>query len=207
MQKAAKEGKKIVAVPVPRVGIPLHVKVEKTPDSLPSVQARIVLGRELWLHEIKHILTGVVSVLKEHTWVVMNAHPSLTWITSDHPTMRLAFTSPNKYDFGGGWGRKGCEIILPLSPTKLLYTQIGHRPPKSDTFDLGQTTLMLKLLAERAHRWHFSAHMGHRGTFTRDRVVDVLAFQADEERRKRWHDEQANAEREASGGSSPPIAT
>jgi hypothetical protein len=63
----------------------------------------------------------------------------------------LNYYARGRYDFKGGWGNKGTEILLPLSPHHLLYTRVGHRVARNAMLnrqspnifkDLSQSTLI-----------------------------------------------------------------
>lgn len=194
LERAATEG-----IPLPRPTdpednpIPLTVTIDRDAPDGPRIKAQVVLGRELWIHSIRRILRGIVSVLKNHQWHIVRPHHGYAWPTSDHPVLRLNFNSVDEYDFGGGWGNKGSEILLPLSPEHLLYTQVGHRHSGQFRFSESQTRLVLRFLAERAHRWIITHPDSPRPPNDRHRRVDKEAFHEEERAWIEWHDSQSRA--------------
>jgi len=67
--------------------------------------------------------------------------------------LTLNYYGPDRYDFGAGWGRKGSEFVLPVSPQVAVCTQVGsnNRGPRKMT--LQQTQGIQRFIAERALRW------------------------------------------------------
>lgn len=206
LRRAAKEGRPLPkAAPRPDNPPPFRVTIEKAAKpGMKRVRAEVSIGRELWLHQMRYVLTSAAQVLKQHQWAVMRPAGGGKWFTSDHPILRLNFTSEDKYDFGGGWGSRGSEIIFPLSPDYLLYTRIGHARPMRDQFTLEQTILLQRLLAARAHRWIIAHRPSPRATWFRPRTVDKEVFVAEEREWKRWHEHQSAAEAAGPAGAPEP---
>jgi hypothetical protein len=173
---------------------PLKVSITPTPEVGGGiVKAETVLGRQMWVSDMRMLLTRTVQALMEHRWSLIRAPDGVTWLTSDDPVIKLNYTSDSEYSFGGGWGSRGSDIILPLSPTHVLYTQIGHRHPNRFTADARPANRLQRVMAEHAHRWIYSAE---RQDPRRQRVVDRERFRAEAQARQRWHSEQVKAELE-----------
>jgi hypothetical protein len=118
--------------------------------------------------------------------------------------LKLNFISPTDYTFEGGWGSPGTDLMLPLGPRHLLFTQVGKRvPPRGTPMDFGKATLIRRLIAERAHRYIF-AHVPDPFVPTvRPRRVDPLAFAHERQQWSAWHAEQTKAERNLMGWFEP----
>lgn len=117
--------------------------------------------------------------------------------------MRLNYYGPNRYDFRGGWGSAGTEILIPLGPQHLLYTKVGSRPlfkkgerVSEELFDGFQ-----RMTIEHAHRFVFADQQNSEVAVVRPRTVDAVLYRSETEQWKRWHDEQSQAERELLTGS------
>jgi len=180
---------------------PFSIKTETTPgEELGTLKVETVIGRGLWLYEIKHLLTKTANVLHQHRWTILSPSEGMKWFTSDDPVIRLNFHDLKKYDFGGGWRSEGTEIFMPLSPSHLLYTQVGHRPPSRGTrFSLDQTKLIRRFIAEHAHRMIFAIEPDVLVPKLRPRTVSMDLVRDEKLQWSKWHEEQAAAERNLMG--------
>lgn len=182
-------------------GFPLHVtKALKPGEEKGELRAEIVAGRGLWLWQIKYLLTRTAAVLLQHRWTVLMAPEGRPWFTSDDPVIKLNWFGKGKYDFKGGWGNPGSEILLPISPRHLLYTKVGERPPLRGTVvDPAHAELTRKFIAEHAHRMIFAASPDPDIPRLRPRIVDAELCAEEREQWRRWHEEQTAAERKLMG--------
>lgn len=181
--------------------LPFSVKTEKIPgQEFATIRAETIVGRGLWLFSIKRLLTETADILHQHRWTILSPPNGLKWFTSDDPVIRLNYNGPNKYDFGGGWGSKGTEIFMPLSPDHIIYTQIGSRPPRRGTqFSLEQAKLIRRFIAEHAHRFIFSKEPDSKVPRLKPRVVNKNWFKDEENQWAKWNKEQTDAERKLMG--------
>jgi len=156
----------------------------------------MLVGRGMWLYGIKHILSNTINVLLQHKWSILHTAPGVELVTSDDPVICLNYNGIESYDFGGGWGYKGSEIIFPLSPQHILYTKVGDKKPfkKELTYEL--SILLQRMIVEHAHRWIFAKEPLKEIEMLRPRKVDAITFKHESEIWKNWHDEQSNAEKE-----------
>jgi hypothetical protein len=156
----------------------------------------IIAGRELWLYNLKHLLTRTVDALLAHKWTILRSPEEIEWVTSDDPVVRLNYHNSNKYDFGGGWDSRGTEIFLPLSPRHLLYTKIGTEPPRrGEVLSAELATCFQRFTIEHAHRYVFAAAQDVKVSEHRPRIVDKEVFADEMNQWSRWHEEQSTAER------------
>jgi len=138
--------------------------------------------------------------LRKHKWTILRPPEGTAWFTSDNPVVRLNFSSTGKYDFGGGWGSPGSEILLPLGPQHILYTQIGKRPPlRGETMRPVQAELVRRIIAEHAYRMVFALEPDAEVPRLRPRVEDADLFRRDRERWAEWHEQQIAAELDVLG--------
>ncbi|PKN93083.1 MAG: hypothetical protein CVU44_11680 [Chloroflexi bacterium HGW-Chloroflexi-6] len=175
------------------------VDVTITPNAIPEkdlgeIHAEISIGRKLWIESQRHLLTNTAKVLPTHKWSIAEPAKGMSWFTSDHPVLRLNYYGDGSYDFKGGWDKEGGNLIMPLSPNHLLFTQIGSDFPDRFTFSIDKTYEIQKFLAERADRLIF-AHKKLPGVLRlRPRYVNLSQFIDEEEQWKNWHQEQSSAE-------------
>lgn len=192
-------------------GLPFRVETRQQPgEEMGQVGAHLLLGRSLWLWEIRHALNRTWEALLRHKWTILKPPDGMTWFTSDNPVVRLNFSSETTYDFGGGWGSKGSEILFPLGPHHLMYTQIGGKPPiRGETMPPQQAEIVRRIMAEHAYRLVFALEPSDDIPRLRPRTEDTVAWQQDRDQWTRWHDEQRAAElemmnRDDSGANDPP---
>lgn len=159
-----------------------------------SIQAEVTLGRRFWIASMRHLLTGAVKTLCQHRWSVAQPYGDREWPVTDHPVLRLNFYRPGHYDFGGGWGNEGSEIMMPASPRHLLYVQVGKKTNNRFTFSSANTELVQRLIVERAHRWVFARRPEDWVAKVKPRIVDAEMFRAEENAWSQWHQEQCKAE-------------
>ena len=180
---------------------PLRVTTEIQPgQEFGTIKAETVVGRGLWLFSIKHLLSKTAEVLQQHRWTIMTPPRGVEWFTSDDPVIRLNFHSINKYDFGGGWGSKGTEIFMPLSPSHLLYTQVGVRPPLRGTqFSPEQAGIIRRCIAEHAHRVIFASEPDPNMASLKPRTVNPDLVKDEQAQWSKWHEQQTRAERKLMG--------
>lgn len=152
-------------------------------------------GRSLWLYSIRHLLKTTVNALLKNKWTILRAPPGLQWITSDAPVVKLNYNNLKQYDLKGGWGNKGSEIFMPLSPSHLMYTQVGHRPPERySVVNLWMANMLQRFSAENAYRHIFSVEPNRAIEKLRPRIVNLDAYQNEERQWKKWHESNVQAE-------------
>jgi hypothetical protein len=181
--------------------IPFRLTTNIEPgQEIGTLKGETIAGRGLWLFGIKHILTDTVNALFKYRWTILTPPKGLNWFTSDDPAIRLNFFGPDRYDFQGGWGKPGTDIMLPLSPRHLLFTQVGKKPPRRGTVLSREKAVMLRrIIAEHAHRMIFSSEIDNDVPTFRPRVVDLSAFNNEKQQWRKWHAEQTAAEQELMG--------
>lgn len=176
------------------------VKVEIVPKAKSEsgsneIYAGVIAGRKLWLNGARFLLTKTCKVLLNHKWSIVEAAKGMTWFTSDHPVLRLNYYKEGKYDLRGGWGNKGGNIMMPLSPRHLLFTQVGHEFSDYFTFTTEKTYEIQRFLAERAFRYIFANKQTPGVARLRPRHVNLEEFNNEEFQWKKWHEEQSAVEK------------
>ncbi len=183
---------------MPKEYLPIRVTKSDPVDDMVGVKIETVVGRGHWLFAMRHHLTSTLKVLHEHRWTVLEAPEDIRFPTSDDPVINLNFHSISKYDFGGGWGSEGSEIILPLSPRHLLYTKIGHNK-RSDSLTYDQSLVIRKMIIEHAFRFVYSPQADLQASHLRPRQVSLKAYEKEKQQWKAWKVEQDSAEQELLG--------
>ncbi|BFN27497.1 hypothetical protein PSCT_03083 [Pseudomonas sp. SCT] len=172
------------------------ISIETRSDGSKQAKAETTVGRRLWVWQMKHLLTKTLGRLPMQKWTILHAPAGMSWPTSDNPLIRLNFQDSRNYDFGGGWGVKNGEILLPLSPKHLLYTCIGNKVwPRGTTLDAMTAQMMRKIIIEHADRYVFSRDPSD-VHLIRPRLVCTSTYKNEQAFWERWHQEQCRAERE-----------
>ena len=163
-------------------------------SDLGAVQAAVPIGRRFWVASMRHILTGVAETLCRHRWSVIEPVSDQEWPLTDHPVLRLNYYGPDQYDFAGGWGNPGSEIMMPVSPKHLLYVQVGKKNANRFSFSPHHTSLVQQLLVKRAHRWVFGRRPLHWVAAVRPRIVNRDQLAEEDKAWKGWHRDQLQSE-------------
>jgi len=159
-----------------------------------SLKAEIKLGRNFWIANMGHLLTGVANVLHKHRWSVAEPFGDEEWPMTDHPVLCLNYFGLNDFDFGGGWNKPGSEIMMPVSPRHLLYVQVGHKAKNRLSFNYQLTRRIQEMIVKRAHRWIFCRNQYQWIEDIRPRVVDPELYKVEQEAWKYFHQKQIEAE-------------
>lgn len=178
--------------------VPLKLEVVDIDNERSGINLVTSIGRESWIESIKYLLNSDISkILFKHRWTILKPFKGLNWITSDCPTIRLNYYKNGDYDFAGGWGNKGTELLLPLDPYHLLYTKVGEKPPqKGMILDEIQTKKINNIIANNALRIIISSRKIENIELIRKRVIDKEAFEFEKNEWSKWHSEQSKAEKE-----------
>jgi Protein of unknown function (DUF4238) len=173
-----------------------HVSVERPeePNGQALLRTDVTLGRGLWLASMRGLLNEGARVLTEHQWSIAEPADAGEWPLTDHPVLKLNYSGPTKYDFGGGWGRRNVDLMMPISPRHLLFVQVGKDSGRKLTLTSEQTDQLRRFHTERAHRWVFATEPLDWVVRMRPRVVDAAAFDRESAMWARWHQDQLQAE-------------
>lgn len=201
--QAAKASSQRVSMPESAHSDYLPIKVEaraQPGQDVVQLEATVVVGRGMWLFGMKRLLTGAAKILHDHKWSILAPSEGLEWFTSDDPVVRLNYYDEGKYDFNGGWGQSGTEILFPLSPAHLLYTRIGQTPPRrGEALSRSQTLAIRRFIAEHAFRTVIAGTTDQDVPTLRPRIVDCNTFRDEHEQWRKWHSDQTRAELELLG--------
>lgn len=182
---------------------PLAVSVDKNSDEESTVNVETTPGRSTWVFSIKHLLSNTSSILHKNRWTIMRPAQGMYWPTSDNPVIKLNYYSPGNYDFKGGWYNPGTELLFPLGPEHLMYSQVNERPHARGTrFSHSDTQIIRKIILENAHRYIFCNRIDEEIEGFRPRVVSREQFLAESNQWKQWHQIQTQIESQYFGDQS-----
>lgn len=159
------------------------------------IKVETIIGKSYYLYEMMHLLNETIKVLHKHEWKIINLDDRVKIPTSDDPVICLNYYSNNSYDFGGGWDNKGSEIIFPISPSKIIYTQVGAKDIQFE-LDYYLSMKIKTMIVEHAYRRIFSIDNEKWITKTRKRYVNIDEFNKEKKMLENWHENYKNIETE-----------
>lgn len=175
---------------------PSKIIIQESADGQGQIGVETVVGRKLWLWAMRSILTTTIDQISTKKWNIVHAPEGISWPTSDDPLVRLNYRGKTDYDFGGGWGVKNTDILLPLSPKHLLHTCIrGPGWPRGATVDIDTAVFLRRIILEHADQYVFSldkTDISH----IRPRTVSLSAYNEEAAFWASWRDKQLQAEQE-----------
>jgi hypothetical protein len=195
---AVEAGVKLNPEPVDDVSSAMPIKVQtiKNADGTADIKAEILNGRKLWIWQLRHVLTYTIHRLPKHRWTILHAPSGIIWPTTDNPFVRLALDSRGRYTLDGGWGMKGIQLFIPLSPKHLLYTQVGMRPALRGTVLSHEKAYFIRrAIIENAQRYIFATDTTDIDK-VRPRTVSQDMCRQETEMWSNWHREQSAMEAE-----------
>lgn len=172
------------------------VIIGKSADGGGQIRSETIVGRRLWIWQMKHILKTTIQEIPLKKWTILHAPPGITWPTSDNPLIRLKYYDEDNYDFEGGWALDKGEVLLPLSPKHLLYRNFGGVVRlRGTTVDMRTAEIISRIIIEHADRYVFSREEIdiHK---IRSRVVCPVTWRKEQEAWQQWHEDQTRAERD-----------
>jgi len=170
---------------------------DKEKERAMNIKVESYVGRSSWLFSLKHILNNTINILTKHKWTIIRPYDGMKWFTSDNPVIKLNFINQVQYDLKGGWGVKRGNILFPLDPEHLLFTEIGSYPPiKGTRFNKEKTLFIRKVIAENSYRMIFSKEPDREIESYIPRVVDKELSMQEEEMWEKWHEKNAMMEAE-----------
>ena len=177
--------------------IPMRIDRQDCSDGTTKLRVAMLAGRGLWLNEIDRMLNETWQVLASHRWSILESPAGATFCTSDNPAIKLNFTSPVHYNFGGGWNSIGIELMLPISPNHLLYAKIGSKPPGRNTPISAEAANWVKrLIVENASRFIYSADVDVDIPKLRKRAINPVLCNDEKSTWHTFHQVQTDAELE-----------
>lgn len=208
LEEARDQGIMLTAPPVDNefAGL-LKVTVEPSDDQASgksTLRSELSVGRRLWIASLRHLLTGIANTLCSHRWSVAEPANGFKWPLTDHPVLRLNYNGPHDYNFHGGWGQCGTEIMMPVSPRHLLYVQVGKKCDNRLTLSPDKTKMIQGFFIKRAHCWVFATRPQDWVSQVKQRIVDRGTFLRLKKEWQEFHRDQVQSETSADSEDIPP---
>jgi len=176
---------------------PLRVTVVPEEGGGGRIVGEALNGRAMWLWSIRRALTHPISHLLAHRWTILRPPSGKEFLTSDNPVIRLRYTSDGDYDLKGGWGVPRTNLMLPLSPSTMLFTEIGSAlPSRNSRMPQKMYDLVCKVTIENAYRYVIGTGPDDRVATLRPRLIDEAQLRLEKARWAEWHAEHMAAELE-----------
>lgn len=129
-------------------------------------------------------------------WQVVHAADGISFPTSDDPVICLNYNSERDYDFGGGWGKKHSNILMPISPKLLLFSKVGVKRKMSGLdYSLAYSKLFREMIIRHAHRYVYADRPQKGMLALNARVVNRDIYEYEQQSIAGWHIENVEAER------------
>lgn len=161
----------------------------KCDDNNELFKIETIFGKQFYLWIMMYMLKNTCKILHNHKWGIITVDDKVTLPTSDDPVICLNYNNHNEYDFGGGWGKKNCNILFPISPKKILYTQVGVKVKPRWNADYKTSIMLKKMIVEHSFRKVISNFEDDEIKSLKLRFVNDLEF---ERELQMWKDFQEN---------------
>lgn len=172
-----------------------HTKIHNQKDVESYLEFKCIIGKSMWIYSINYLLSGTFKVLNNISWCIYDAPEHFEWVTSDDPVIFLNYYGENNYDFKGGWGNKNTNVIFPLSPTKLLFAQIGlTQEALYKKADLSFANFIQKFIVENAFLKIYASKENTTVPQIRPRTVNKKEFLRIKEEINKMHEKYINEE-------------
>jgi hypothetical protein len=181
---------------VPMAEAPLS-RITLTPNAerdLALLRVDVINGREYWLRSIRGLLHTAAHVLKQHRWVIRTPADGAEWPTSDRPALRVNWYDDGHYDFEGGWGSHGTDLVLPLSPQHLLHARVGFPDRQHGEAHPEVTRRLRRVIVDGALRSVIARTAVDDIPQMRERRVDRTLWTAERQEWEEFHRTQSAAE-------------
>lgn len=134
--------------------LPLKISFYNSPDNKSlRINAKSYIGRKSWLFLVKGTLENSLNLLLDQKWTIIKPALGYSFLTSDNPVIKLNYHSNNNYSLAGtgSWVKPKSNIILPLSPSYAMLTEIGEKYPPQRGFKLSvqRTKEMKEFIAKK----------------------------------------------------------
>ncbi|HWQ98388.1 MAG TPA: DUF4238 domain-containing protein, partial [Clostridia bacterium] len=154
----------------------------------------VLCDRQIWFLEMEKILKDTYKCLLDHRWSFVEAATGVTFYTSDDPVLSVRNDGNGEMMGDGAWTRAGTNIIFPLSPRFLMYTEVGSE--EDDSIMQKQPNfsyLFQRYTINHAFRSIFSIKQSPYIHECRKRTVNAELFEKEKSEMRSWHLKQTEA--------------
>ena len=172
--------------------LPINVHLDKEKQ---GVEISTFVGKGVYLFALKHLLTSTVKKVEHYRWHVIHASDGVSFPTTDDPVVLLNYYNKEKYDFNGGWNAKHVNIIMPISPKCLLFTENSTKF-RSSSLDYSRewSEFFRRIIIEHAHRYVYADSRQKGMLSINPRRVNEKQFAEERKTMNDWHEYNTKAE-------------
>jgi hypothetical protein len=134
---------------------PTKIEVKRTGGAL-YVGVTILGGRALWLASVRGLIEGSTNLMPALRWSIWRPCEGHTWPLSDRPVQKLKLNHQGLFSDRMSWGEPCVEIVVPISPTQLLYTKVGELADVSATLDEANTRKVQRMIVSSADQYVYA---------------------------------------------------
>lgn len=207
MENSAKKGmdtalEKLQTIPLEEIKQVARSFVEKDRVALPfkinhlgkeeqenhgTIEVEGVVGKSLWFWAIDNFLPNVLKLLHSYKWSILLGDDFIEWPTSDNPVICINHISEDTYELFGGLGKKGTEIIFPISRHRALYTQVEVKHDSRIKLDAKSSQRIKDVIIENAYRSIYAYDEDNTVQVTRPRCVDLERYREEKRKIEEWY--------------------
>ena len=174
--------------------LPINVHIDREKQ---EIEMNTFIGKSVYLYAVKYLLTLTIKKVEHYRWYVIHAADGISFPTSDNPVIFLNYYGNNNYDFNGGWGIKHVNVIMPLSPKCLLFTEIGTKTISRQFDDsIEWSKFFRKIIIEHAYRYVYADSRQKGMLSINPRRVSAKLFNEEQKTMTDWHEYNIKAEQE-----------
>ena len=140
-----------------------------------------IFGKQFYLWIMKHLLEETAKILHKHKWSIITVDEKVVLPTSDNPVICLNYNNEKGYDFDGGWGSKNSNIVFPISPNKILYTQVGCKNLPRLKLNYKMSIIFKRIIVEHSFRCVISNFEDNDIPKIKSRYVNLYEFKREKE--------------------------
>lgn len=155
-----------------------------------TVETAFWCGRDSWIEFMKHALERTYKILLEHKWSIVTVDESVILPTCDNPVVLLNYNNAQEYNLNGGWGVPNGDIVFPLSPNKIMFTEIGKNIKSRSAFNKETSEQMKIFIIRNAYRYVYSNYKIKNMIKNCPRDVDTEKFNQEKEAWQNWNVQQ-----------------
>lgn len=155
-----------------------------------ELQATTVVGKNLWLHSIRTLLTpgmGVYELFHQMKWKIVTAAEEITWPTCDDPVAIVNVDTGRKCTINDGLSGKNRMIIFPISPTRAILGTQKRVFTQHFTADMEFSLRIKQVIINNAFMFIYSNSADEAIQASRERIVDLQEFQRIQNEFSEWY--------------------